>query len=74
MGMTQPITVMLPIDVTQALNAFSQKEGISQDDVVGQALKHHLFLQQFRTLKERMSAQAKEQGIDTDQDVFDRVS
>jgi len=72
--MSLPITVTLPIDVTQALNAFSQKAGISQDEIVGQAVKHHLFLQQFRTLREHMSAQAREQGIVTDQDVFDRVS
>ncbi len=72
--MGQPITVTLPADVKQALDDLSQKEGVSPEEVVGQAVKQHLFLRQFRSLRERMSAQAKKQGIVTDQDVFDRVS
>ena len=72
--MTQPVTVTLPADVKQALDELSQKEGVSPDEVVGRSLKQHIFLRQFRSLRERMSAKAKNQGIVTDQDVFDRVS
>ena len=72
--MAQPITVTLPDDVTQALDELSQKEGISRDEVVGRAVKQHVFRRQFRSLRERMLAKAKNQGIVTDQDVFDRVS
>ncbi len=72
--MVQPITVTLPADVKQALDEISKKEGISSDEIVGRAVKQHVFLRQFRSLRERMSAKAKNQGIVTDQDVFDRVS
>ena len=72
--MVQSITVTLPADVKQALDELSQKEGVSLDEVVGRAVKQHVFLRQFRSLRERMSAKAKSQGIVTDQDVFDRVS
>ena len=72
--MVQPITVTLPDDVKQALDELSKKEGVSPDEVVGRAVKQHVFLQQFRSLRERLSAKAKNQGIITDQDVFDRVS
>ena len=72
--MVQSITVTLPADVKQALDELSQKEGVSPDEVVGRAVKEHVFLRQFRSLRERMSAKAKSQGIVTDQDVFDRVS
>ena len=72
--MVQPITITLPADVKQALDELSQKEGISTDEVVGRAVKQHVFLRQFRSLRERLSAKAKNQGIITDQDVFDRVS
>ena len=51
-----------------------KKEGVSLDEVVGRVVKQHVFLRQFRSLRERMSAKAKSQGIVTDQDVFDRVS
>ena len=72
--MSQPITITLPTDVQQALDAVLISEGLSRDEVVGQAIKQHLFLRQFRSLRERMSAQAKSQGVVTDQDVFDQVS
>ncbi|MBN2295035.1 MAG: hypothetical protein JXM70_21580 [Pirellulales bacterium] len=72
--MVRPITVTLSDDVKQALDEFALKEGVSPDEVVGRAVKQHVFLRQFRTLRERMSAKAKAQGVITDQDVFDRVS
>ena len=72
--MTQTITVTLPADVKQAVDELSQKEGVPPDEVVGQAVKQHIFPRQFRSLRERMSAKAKSQGIVTDQDIIDRVS
>lgn len=72
--MVQPITVTLPADVRQALDELSQKEGVSPDEVVGRAVREHVFLRQFRSLRERLAAKARSQGIVTDQDVFDRVS
>ena len=72
--MVQPISVTLPADVQQALEEFSRSEGVSTDEVVGQAVKQLLFLRQFRSLRERMSAKAQGQGVLTDQDVFDRIS
>ena len=69
--MEQSITVTLPADVKQALDELSKKEGVSLDVVVGRAVKQHVFLRQFRSLRERMLAKAKSQGIVTDQDVFD---
>ena len=72
--MTKSITVNLPADIRLALDQVSQKEGVSRDELVGRAVKQHLFLRQFRSLRERMAANAKNQGISTDQDVFDRVS
>ncbi len=72
--MVQSITVTLPSDVQQALDAASEREGVSRDELIGRAIRQHLFLRQFRSLRERMSAKASRQGIVTDQDVFDRVS
>ncbi len=72
--MAQPITVTLPEDVKRALDELARQEGIAPDEVVGRAVKQHLFLRQFRSLRERMSAKAQSQGLVTDQDVFDRIS
>ena len=70
----QSITVTLPVDVKQALDELSKKEGVSPEEVVGRAVKQHVFLRQFRSLRERLAAKARNQGIVTDQDVFDCIS
>jgi predicted transcriptional regulator len=72
--MVQSITVTLPAEVQKAVAELSKQEGVSPDEVVGQAVKQHVFLRQFRSLRERLVAKAKGQGIATDQDVFDRIS
>jgi hypothetical protein len=72
--MEQSITVTLPAEVGQALEELTQREGIPAAEVVARAVKEHLFLRQFRLLRQRMSPQARSQGVVTDQDVFDRVS
>ena len=72
--MTQSITVELPAQLKTALDEVTHREGLSTNEVVGRAIKEHLFLRQFRHLRERMAANAASQGIVTDQDVFDRVS
>lgn len=72
--MVQSITVTLPADVKQAVEELSKKEGVSLDEIVSRAINQHVFLRQFRSLRERMAAKAKNQGIETDQDVFDRIS
>jgi len=66
------ITVTLPDNVREALDDIARRDGVPTSEIVGQAVKEHLFLRQFRLLRERMSA--KGQATLTDQDVFDRVS
>jgi hypothetical protein len=72
--MAQAITVTLPTDVERALIEVTRQEGVRPEEIVGRAVKEHLFLRQFRLLRQRMLAKARDQGIIADQDVFDRVS
>lgn len=72
--MAENVTVTLPDGVKRALDEISSKEGVAPDEVIGAALKEHLFLRQFRSLRQRMAAKAQSQGVLTDEDVFDRVS
>jgi hypothetical protein len=72
--MPEVITVTVPAEIKQALDDFVRKEGLPTDEVVGQAIREHLFVRQFRSLRERMAAKARSQGIAKDEDVFDRVS
>lgn len=68
--MQDAITLILQPDVKLALENTLRCEGISADDLVNDALRKYLFVRQFRTLRERMVAQAQMQGIDSDEDVF----
>jgi hypothetical protein len=70
----QPLTVVLPAAVQAALDDVSQRENLSQEQVVSEAIREHLFLRQFRNMRECMTGVARAQGIETDQDVFDQVS
>jgi hypothetical protein len=45
---------------------------VSQDELVGKALKDYLFIRRFRNLREQMTAQSEKAY--TDQDVFNQVS
>jgi Arc/MetJ-type ribon-helix-helix transcriptional regulator len=56
--MEQSITVTLPADVRQALDDFVRQAGRSPDDVVGQAVKEHLFRERLRSVQERRAAEA----------------
>lgn len=68
------VTVNLPSELKEALDDFTRREGIATDDVVGQAIQEHIFLRQFRTLRDRLSEQARRQGIVSDEDVFEHCS
>jgi hypothetical protein len=71
--MPEVITVTVPAEIKQALDDFVRKEGIGTDEVVGRAIREHLFVRQFRSLREQMTAKARSQGIVKDQDVVDHV-
>ncbi len=72
--MSEAITLTLPDNIRLAVDNVASKEGIAPDDLVSEALRQFFFQRRFRLLRERMVPQAKEQGIYTDQDVFDRIS
>jgi metal-responsive CopG/Arc/MetJ family transcriptional regulator len=72
--MQKKIMITLPEEVQSALDDLTRKEGISLDDLVGKAVSEYLFFRRLRLLREQMIIKARAQGIQTDQDVFDRVS
>jgi metal-responsive CopG/Arc/MetJ family transcriptional regulator len=71
--MQETITITLPKEIESALNDVTQKEGIPASDLITRAVEDYLFFRRLRLLRERLSIQARQQSIYTDQDVFDRV-
>lgn len=70
----ETISITLPAEVKPVMDDIMRKEGVSSSELVSKAIKEYLFFRQFRLLRERMIPKAQEQGIYTDQDVFDVVS
>lgn len=68
--MSQSITINLPDDTKDALNNAATEEGLSESALVEKAVSDYLFIRQFRSLRERMTAECKKL---TDQDVFNLV-
>ena len=68
------ITISLPEDIKAELDKVVRDDGISRSDVVRESLRDYLFARRFRQLRAKMLAKAQARGIDTDEDVFKRIS
>lgn len=72
--MRQTLTISLPVGMKKELDRAVKAEGVSYSDIVRESLGEFLFLRRFRALRAKLTAQAKKQGIFTDEDVFKIVS
>lgn len=72
--MRSTLTISIPEKVRVQLDRVSKTEGVSRSDIVRESIRDYLFIRQFRALRKNMVSKASQQGIHTDQDVFDRVS
>ena len=71
MGAT--VTVSLPEDLTQELDELASQEGVSRSDIVRRSLAKYLFLRRFDGLAAKATAEARSQGIYTEEDVWKRL-
>mgnify|MGYP001588905818 CR=1 FL=1 len=72
--MRQTITISLPSEVKRELDRVLREEGTSRSDLIRESLKDFLFIRRFRSLRRRMMLRLADQGIPSDQEVFDKVS
>ncbi len=72
--MAETITIVLPQEIRAALEEISEREGLSSNEIISEALKEYLFFRRLRLLRGQMIVKAQAQGITREQDVFDRVS
>ena len=72
--MRATLTISLPPDLRRELSRSAKKQRMSASEFVRDALRRRLALDRFRSLRERAMAQARAQGIYTDEDVFKIVS
>ena len=72
--MRNTITISIPSGVKKQLDEIIRQEGISRSDIIRESLRDYIWTKRFRNLRQRLVKKAQNQGIYTDQDVFDRVS
>jgi hypothetical protein len=73
-SMKEAITLNLPADVRDSLEARSQIEAISSLELIERAVREYLLVRRLQTLREKMLKQADLQGGFTDEDIFEMVS
>ncbi len=72
--MRQTITISLPEEIKRELDQLAETEDLSRSEIIRKSIKNYLFIGRFRSLRRRMLGQAQQEGVYTDQDVFDRLS
>lgn len=72
--MRRSVTISLPDELGERLDAFSRNNDLTRSEVIKEALRRYFAQVEFQRLRSRMVPGAEEQGVFTDQDVFDIVS
>ena len=72
--MRNTITISVPDQLKEELDKLSNQDGVSRSDIVRESLRDYLFVRRFHSLRKSMVRKASENGVYTDQDVFDQIS
>ncbi|HEX5727313.1 MAG TPA: CopG family transcriptional regulator [Longimicrobiaceae bacterium] len=72
--MSEVIPVTLPATAKAELDKYSREDGVSQDDLIREAVEEYLVARRVREIRERVVPQAQAQGFFTDEDVFRAIS
>ncbi|HEX8430496.1 MAG TPA: ribbon-helix-helix domain-containing protein [Longimicrobium sp.] len=72
--MRHSISVSIPEELAGEIDRFTRAEGISDSDLVRNALREYLFVRRSRALRLELMPYAEAVGVYTDEDVFRSVS
>lgn len=72
--MEQTITISLPTSLTEQLDTLCKETGLTREEIIEQSLNDILFLRQFDTLCENLTAHLRAQGIETEAQLEKRLS
>lgn len=68
------MTIRLPQEMKKELEALAKGENVPVSDLVRESLNHFLAVKRFRSLRKKSIPFAEEQGLLTDEDVFQAIS
>lgn len=71
---TGSLTIRLDKDLDKLLTKASKRSGKNRSEIVREALRRQLRLEQFEELRKRIMPFAEARGILTDEDIFSQIS
>ena len=72
--MSETIPVTLPDNLVAGVDALSEADGVSRDQLIRSAIEEYLADRKFHDLRARVVPQAQRAGFYSDEDVFREVS
>lgn len=71
--MRASISISLPEELAKEIDKIVKQTSLTRSELVRAALDEYLFKFRFRKLRERLVLKARDKGIYTDEDVFERL-
>jgi len=71
--MRKSISISLPEELNREIDRVLKQTSLTRSELVRAALEEYLFKLRFKKLRQRLVAKAREKGIYTDEDVFNRL-
>jgi hypothetical protein len=72
--MNQTIKIKLKPSVLRSLEQKAKELNTNADDVVNKALEDYFYVERLNAMRQRFREKAKEQGFDSEEDIFDAIS
>ncbi len=71
--MRDTMTISIPSRLKKQLDALAKREGLNRSDIVRQSLADYFFLRRFDECSAQLTAEARANGIFTEDDVRKRL-
>lgn len=71
--MRATMTISLPRKVKRELDTLAKQEGLTRSDIVRRSLEDYMFFRRFDAVCAELNAQARAQGMFTEEDVVKRI-
>ena len=72
--MSTALSVRVEDDVFKSLNMFAQKSKIQKNDIINNALRQYLYLQEVRNIRQDLKPFAEAQGFYNEDDLLNSIS
>jgi predicted transcriptional regulator len=72
--MSNVITVRIDEEVKVMLDSFSKRSKTGKNEIINKALRHYIYLQEVKEIREELRPYAEAQGYYKEDDLFESIS